>query len=137
MKPCREWDKSRFKAGYGQDKSIPGEQYAHRAEWIRHHGPIPEGMKVLHKCDNPPCREISHLFLGTSHDNTSDMITKRRHMHGDNHVHTTMTTKKVVAIRKLKKEGHRVCDLAAMFNISRTAASNIISGRRWGHIPLE
>jgi hypothetical protein len=52
---------------------------AHRVSWELHYGPIPAEMKVLHRCDNPPCVNPEHLFLGTMKDNTQDMLQKRRH----------------------------------------------------------
>ena len=76
--PCIEWTGARFTNGYGARK-IKGKQYrVHRLEWERVHGPIPEGLCVLHRCDNPPCYNVDHLFLGTVLDNTRDMIAKGR-----------------------------------------------------------
>jgi len=51
---------------------------ASRAAWELAHGPIPRGMFVCHRCDNPPCVNVSHLFLGTPRDNWNDMISKGR-----------------------------------------------------------
>lgn len=70
--------------GYGrigvQGKSP---QIAHRVAWELRHGPIPDGLCVLHKCDNRPCCDTDHLFLGTNADNTHDMLAKGRNYTGD------------------------------------------------------
>lgn len=76
---CWEWIGSKRHFGYGQVyfKGRPGRK-AHRVAWERTYGPIPEGMGVLHKCDNPPCINPDHLFLGTPEDNVQDMFKKGR-----------------------------------------------------------
>jgi hypothetical protein len=51
---------------------------AHRAVWEEANGPIPEGMLVCHRCDNPTCCNLAHLFLGTDGDNINDMYGKGR-----------------------------------------------------------
>lgn len=79
MTACIEWDGSRNERGYGRVHVNGHLAYAHRAEWEKHHGPIPDGMKVCHHCDNPPCYRIDHLFLGTQADNMADMHAKGRH----------------------------------------------------------
>lgn len=53
--------------------------YAHRVSWEIMYGPVPAGLHVLHRCDNPPCINTNHLFLGTRSDNMTDAGIKGRH----------------------------------------------------------
>ena len=80
---CREWTGGASSAGYGQLWFEGKLVYAHRLAWILVNGPIPEGLFVCHKCDNPPCCNVEgHLFLGTATDNMRDMIAKGRGRYG-------------------------------------------------------
>jgi hypothetical protein len=72
---------------------------AHRASWMVFRGPIPAGLIVCHHCDNPPCVNPEHLFLGTKADNTRDMVAKGRQKHGPALPQTKHSFETVKAIR--------------------------------------
>lgn len=77
--PCLEWQGYKDKDGYGRVRISGKKIGVHRLAYKQHFGEIPEMLHVLHRCDNPPCGEYSHLFTGTQADNVRDMITKGRH----------------------------------------------------------
>jgi HNH endonuclease len=77
--PCREYMGARSAGGYGVVRRGGKAVNLHRYIWILANGPIPEGMCVCHRCDNPPCFRLDHLFLGTRAENTGDMMAKGRH----------------------------------------------------------
>ncbi len=81
---CWLWVGAYHKTGYGLISSDADERkrrkniLTHRAVWTVVNGDIPDGLFVLHRCDNPPCVNPSHLFLGTQRDNIADMHAKGR-----------------------------------------------------------
>jgi hypothetical protein len=87
--PCRVFQGPCNGHGYGWRRSkavvkrCGGERLVHRQMWFLVHGPIPAGQYVLHRCDNPPCFRLDHLFLGTKEQNWQDMRAKGRARHGD------------------------------------------------------
>jgi hypothetical protein len=74
MSDCIEWPHSRTAQGYGRywDRVKKRRKYVHRKTYEDFNGPIPEGMLVLHSCDNPPCYNPEHLRVGTYSDNAQD-----------------------------------------------------------------
>jgi len=80
---CWRWTAAQTADGYGQFGVGKGRVVgAHRVSWALTNGPIPAGMNVLHRCDNPPCIRPDHLFLGTNADNSADMVRKHRGRRG-------------------------------------------------------
>lgn len=76
---CIEWSRGTDRNGYGVISVNGKNRYTHRYAWELAHGPIPDGLYVLHHCDNPPCGNTAHLFLGTDMDNMADRRAKGRH----------------------------------------------------------
>lgn len=131
---CWEWTGAKNKKGYGligRGGRGDGNERAHRVSWMIHYGPIPEGMFVCHKCDNPECSNPHHLFLGTVQDNNADMVRKGRHVNGECS-YSKLTKAEVVEIRKRYQSGKASqYKLADEYNVSRSLIGMIVNGERW------
>lgn len=126
---CWEWLAHRGNTGYGQFGIHYKLWYSHRVAWTLTYGPIPEGLCVLHKCDNPGCCNPYHLFLGTKADNTADSVRKGR-------MAKKLTEEDVLNLRKLYATGKWTQqELADEFGINQPTVSEIILRKIWKHIP--
>lgn len=104
--PCREWQGGKNGAGYGRLKREGRMWFVHRWVWTLANGPIPKGIKVLHRCDNPPCFRLDHLFLGDQAQNIADMTSKgRQRTNGFEHRQRCPQGHEHDALRN----GHRIC----------------------------
>ena len=129
---CWEWPGKRDRSGYGCLRAQMQHLRAHRVSYILYHGPIPDGLWVLHHCDNPPCCNPAHLWLGTNAENTADKMRKGRHrsLLGEANPISKITAENVAFIRaqrgKVSQES-----LAQMFNMTQTNIGAIQRGKSW------
>ena len=135
---CVEWvAKSVSNGGYGTlCVGRKGHIRAHRASWVLANGPIPDGTYVCHKCDNPKCTNVYHLFLGTPKDNMDDKKKKGRGslppIHkGENHHNSKLTAEDVALIRDSKET---LDSISSEFGISTKTAWRIRKRIAWSHI---
>lgn len=127
---CEEWQGA-TKKGYGEI-TIDGKTWrVHRLTWIIERGPIPDGLGVLHACDNPICRKLSHLFLGDALANNRDRDTKGRGSAGrrEGHGHAKLTEAEVSEIRADPAPART---LAFMHDVTVETIRRIRRGDIWG-----
>jgi hypothetical protein len=123
---CWEWTGARHLSGYGCFRRDDGKtESSHRVSYRLFRGPIPEKMKVCHRCDNPPCINPLHLFVGTHAENMKDAAKKGR-MSGprrkyvsapksnETHPRAKFTNEQV---RTIRKNPACAIDLAKVFNV--------------------
>lgn len=136
---CREWSGNMSGFGYGRFWDGANDVSAHRFSYILHYSAIPDGLWVLHKCDNPICTNPEHLFAGTRQDNVDDMIAKNRHRQGhcpagESNPSAKLTESDVLAIRAMAQAGTRRKLIAEQFGVSLPLIEKIISRSVWKHI---
>lgn len=134
---CWLWTAGCFRRGYGAIGA--GGRHspllrAHRLSWELHNGPIPEGLCVLHECDNPRCVRPEHLFLGTHQDNVADCVAKGRHSRGERVHQSKLTTANIIMIKSAIKSGTSQKAIADTFGVHPATISDIATGRTWTHI---
>jgi len=138
---CWPWKAHKNPRGYGAFHLwVDGKwtvRYASRVSWMIHFGDIPDGMSVLHKCDNPECTNPDHLFLGTQADNARDMANKGRALRGERATSRKLTEKQVLKIRgryKGRGKGITQAKLAGEYGVTFQQISRITRRTRWKHI---
>lgn len=151
-KYCWEWMGARTKKGYGVFCATKRIRItAHRASWVFHRGEIPNGLHVLHKCDNPACVNPTHLFIGTNADNVADKLAKGRQpsnakeknpmwrnykaaARGAKVGGSKLNDEQVREIRKENKSGISQISLAKKYGVTQANIWGIVHDRTWTHI---
>jgi hypothetical protein len=136
--PCWVWTGAKSDLGYGNFTSLLGDRLTHRLSWMFCNGPIPDGLSVLHRCDNPPCCNPDHLFLGTQLENIHDAIAKGRMSNdhprpkGSQHGMAKLTEDDVLYIRSSSETN---LQLAERFRLSGGSVIWGIRNRKtWRHV---
>lgn len=123
---AKDWD------GYGQFNHGRATRFC----WELHNGPInPPSLLVCHTCDNPPCVNPAHLFLGTVRDNAVDCSKKGRMPRGSAHCHSKLDEDTVREIRRIIGDGVKSqIALSKELGVSKYAVWAIIHGKSWKHV---
>lgn len=135
---CVEWAGARIKTnGHGTVRIASRNLLAHRVAWIIENGQIPDGIEVCHKCDNPPCCNMDHLFLGSHGDNMADCKSKGRNkipnLRGEDCGKSKLTENQVSEIRSIGS-GVPQRALAKKYGVSQFAIGSILRNKTWTHI---
>lgn len=130
---CWEWLGAKNVWGYGVCTFSGKTAASHRVAWEIANGPVPDSKHVLHRCDNPPCCNARHLFLGTHTENMEDKASKGRcsTIHGEGQKNSKLTTAKVNEIRQKRAVGATVTAIAAEYGVSKSVISEVVNGRSW------
>ena len=132
-KACWIWQGKKQTGGYGQFRFKGKLILAHRLSYIFECGPIPEGMCVLHKCDNPSCCNPKHLYLGTKKDNARDRDRKGRmaDTRGSRNPNSKFTEKEIQGIRSDIRKIQMVAD---DYSVHASTIYDIKNHVTWKHV---
>lgn len=132
---CTPWTGAKGPTGYGHVSGGRGRcRPAHRVAWELVHGPIPEKLNVLHRCDNRSCVNVDHLFLGTQADNVADMIAKDRHSKGEMTSRAKLTAEVIARCHERRQAGETLVTLAAEYGVRHDYLCKVLSGIYWKHL---
>ena len=133
MSECIEWQGTMFDTGYGRVYKDGKSKKAHRVEWEKANGPIPDGLCVCHRCNNKGCVNPDHLYLATSRQNTIDAykdgLIKCRV--GEEHQNSKLTEADVLEIRATDISLGKG---AIKYGVSKRLISFVKKRQQWRHI---
>jgi len=138
---CWGWTGATQRGGYGCLGVVKdGKQTtigAHRFSYELHFGSIPDGLFVLHSCDNPACTNPEHLRVGTNAENMADMRSKGRERSfvGEQNPSAKLTPAKVQEIRERYARGQSGEEIAAAYGVDYSLIRMVVTGKIWAHVP--
>jgi len=138
---CVEWTNARIVGhrSYGQVQYLGVLWYTHRLSYLLHRGPIPDGKDVCHVCDNDPCFNPRHLFVGTHLENMQDCAAKKRmpYRKGEAANYVKLTEAQVLEARSLYRpriRGFGCLSLARRYGVTKSAMRAVLTHRNWSHL---
>ena len=129
---CWLWTASRNQYGYGVFRFNRERIRSHRLSYLHHHGEIPEGLVVRHKCRNKHCVNPDHLEVGTQKENIADKVRDGTDDRGEKSVRAKLSTDQVLDIRS--RTGQTQQAIAKEFEVSHHTISRIRRRETWTHI---
>lgn len=120
--------------GYGRVSWGGRRERAHRVAWMLANGPFPARKHVLHRCDNPPCVNPAHLFLGTNADNMADKAAKGREARGEAHGLAKLTAALISGVFASDAAGESKASIARRLGVGRTTIGHVLAKRTWVHV---
>ena len=130
---CWEWMAVKNRDGYGRIRVNGRMILAHRLTYTHFIGEIPEGMVIMHTCNNPGCVNPGHLRIGTQAENIAYCIASGRRAKGERNGAVKLTTTDIVYIRtSYGKLSQR--ELAETVGVDPSMVSRIIRGEKWAHV---
>lgn len=141
---CHEWAAGKFPSGYGQFQLRGKPIRSHRLAYFLHYGAIPEGLCVLHRCDNRACVNTDHLWTGTNAENTRDKCEKGRQSKGETHGWYTkpesrprgerhwkakLKDAEIPEIFRMRIQGMSWQKIATVMGVSKKQIGNILQGK--------
>ncbi len=134
---CWIWTGATNPKGYGRININQVLYYPHRLMYECRNGPIPNGLKALHRCDTPPCCNPQHLFLGTSKDNAQDALSKGRvritHHVGEKHGKAKLTD---LAVKAILTSNSTLKVMADKYKVSVALIGYVRARKIWKHIEV-
>ena len=137
LTPCWWWTGRVTNKGYGEFPWQGTHWGTHRVSWTLHNGPIPDGMQILHHCDNRRCIRPDHLYVGTNQQNVDDRETRGRGLTGRPGRKPLLTKEQVLRMREMAARGASQTALANAFGIAQSSVWAILHRKNYQYLDFE